>query len=899
MKIFKIGLISLALVMFMATASYSDWEDRFSGISLKQAPTNLADFPEITAPSGNPTTNRGWLYVKDNGSAVSALYFKDDAGTVVQLGTAATQTLDGAYTNGNTIDLDAAGDLELDLTVTARKVQIANTYAGTQAIALEIDAEVAQAITDAILFNCTAGTIVDAIDAKHASITNAINVGANVIYGTGGASIDFDEFDVASGTGSVTINDVGNLGALTVEGTVLDIDSLTAVAALEVASAASAAITLNPHAGDAAGEDLIVTAHNVQLTATGALTFSPDGAVTTAITVSDTDYTNWASVGTNNLVGTTGGFNFTNFDVDASGNVDIGGNLDVTGTANLGTLAQDNLVPASASPQAITLNAGTTGKIQIGNSSTGAVELAGAGTTVDVLAGANLVISEGDLAITSTANEDVITIVSNTSTDKSALLITQSSTTTGKVISVTADGLTAGGVGLYIDSNGIPDNATFYVQLYDGSANDLTITQHGEINIAGVASTDILTLDLGDIQITAGDIDLDNGQLMVDSIQDLSNNISRNFAGAGGAAVLVVNDDHTSSTNIALDVNQDGTGGSTGVRIVHDGDSPAIDISAGAGRDGDVISIAMANMLDERALYVSGVITGTTGEGVIEVHATGVIPAGAALLRLDADTAQPGDGHGYMLNIDDDTLVVATPSKYAVLINSNANEALLVTKGQSTFDGLVQISNFSGGLDLDEDLAIDFDANDEEATISSSATDYGAGTAMVTMYNSGAGQTNNHYLLRLRHNADLDGQDHFIVCEDNNTTDVMFKVDSGGNTAVTGTLTVTGDTGLNAKLTMAKEVMFKHGGDIASPGGAELDLTDGTYFDITGTNNITSIAAADSVDGRFLILRFEAILTFTDGNNLKLAGNFVTTADDTITLICDGTDWWELARSAN
>jgi hypothetical protein len=40
-------------------------------------------------------------------------------------------------------------------------------------------------------------------------------------------------------------------------------------------------------------------------------------------------------------------------------------------------------------------------------------------------------------------------------------------------------------------------------------------------------------------------------------------------------------------------------------------------------------------------------------------------------------------------------------------------------------------------------------------------------------------------------------------------------------------------------------------------------------------------------------------LTFTDGNNLKIAGNFVTSADDTITLVCDGTNWFETCRSAN
>jgi hypothetical protein len=28
-------------------------------------------------------------------------------------------------------------------------------------------------------------------------------------------------------------------------------------------------------------------------------------------------------------------------------------------------------------------------------------------------------------------------------------------------------------------------------------------------------------------------------------------------------------------------------------------------------------------------------------------------------------------------------------------------------------------------------------------------------------------------------------------------------------------------------------------------------------------------------------------------------GNFVTTANDTLTLVCDGTTWWEVSRSVN
>jgi len=67
---------------------------------------------------------------------------------------------------------------------------------------------------------------------------------------------------------------------------------------------------------------------------------------------------------------------------------------------------------------------------------------------------------------------------------------------------------------------------------------------------------------------------------------------------------------------------------------------------------------------------------------------------------------------------------------------------------------------------------------------------------------------------------------------------------------------------------------------------------------ITGTTNITSVTATGH-SGNVVTLIFAGVLTFTDGSNLKLAGNFVTTADDTITLACDGTNWHEVCRSVN
>jgi nitrous oxidase accessory protein NosD len=69
-------------------------------------------------------------------------------------------------------------------------------------------------------------------------------------------------------------------------------------------------------------------------------------------------------------------------------------------------------------------------------------------------------------------------------------------------------------------------------------------------------------------------------------------------------------------------------------------------------------------------------------------------------------------------------------------------------------------------------------------------------------------------------------------------------------------------------------------------------------FNVSGTTTITSVTATGQA-GRVVTLIFAGALTFTDGSNLKLAGNFVTTADDAITLACDGTNWTELARSVN
>lgn len=118
------------------------------------------------------------------------------------------------------------------------------------------------------------------------------------------------------------------------------------------------------------------------------------------------------------------------------------------------------------------------------------------------------------------------------------------------------------------------------------------------------------------------------------------------------------------------------------------------------------------------------------------------------------------------------------------------------------------------------------------------------------------------------------------------------------------------------KLTVAGSIVTAAEDHRAGPGGAHGQLQElqaqtvasaatiavpsplCTVLLITGTTGITSITATN-MSGKLIVLKFADAVTVTDGSNLKLSGNFSSTADDTLTLVCDGTNWYEVARSVN
>lgn len=126
-----------------------------------------------------------------------------------------------------------------------------------------------------------------------------------------------------------------------------------------------------------------------------------------------------------------------------------------------------------------------------------------------------------------------------------------------------------------------------------------------------------------------------------------------------------------------------------------------------------------------------------------------------------------------------------------------------------------------------------------------------------------------------------------------------FPIDLVNTSATTLTIRNSDNTaGATASLAVDGSIFHAPSANVAS--AATTALTTGNVFHITGTTDITTLNTCDATNnGRVVFLVFDGVLTFTDGGALKLAGNFVTTADDTITLACDGTNWYELDRSVN
>lgn len=122
---------------------------------------------------------------------------------------------------------------------------------------------------------------------------------------------------------------------------------------------------------------------------------------------------------------------------------------------------------------------------------------------------------------------------------------------------------------------------------------------------------------------------------------------------------------------------------------------------------------------------------------------------------------------------------------------------------------------------------------------------------------------------------------------------------------LTGTITAAAATFSSTVTISAARLLLAKGADVASAN--DITLGNGNHFQITGTTQINRILTTTWNAGSVIFLKFSGSLTVkhqgaANGSSfarLNLSGSvdFAATANDTLTLIYDGTDWFELART--
>lgn len=118
---------------------------------------------------------------------------------------------------------------------------------------------------------------------------------------------------------------------------------------------------------------------------------------------------------------------------------------------------------------------------------------------------------------------------------------------------------------------------------------------------------------------------------------------------------------------------------------------------------------------------------------------------------------------------------------------------------------------------------------------------------------------------------------------------------AGNETLTAGDLTITaGDATIGSDLLTTKQtaVTVTSGGTITPTG---------TYQLITSAGAVGTSSVAGCTSGRVLVLANSGsnTITLTDTGTLKLGGNAALGAADTLTLICDGTNWNQVSKADN
>ena len=653
------------------------------------------------------------------------------------------------------------------------------------------------------------------------------------------------------------------------------------------------------------------------------------------------------------LAGTTGiGFSITSATITSGDVVRI--NHSVAATLNGGFLlnctlesnsvfsvAEDGALVVGGTAAAAAFTA-TVGNLVL-SQGTVAVTSTGTGDVVSVTA--NSVLANNGLIVTGSgtftgtgANSWVNITASGLTTGTALTVIANTANTSVGVIDVSATGLTSGSL-----LRMTVDTATFttggrMIELTSTAAvagNLLTATTTGAYTgtgmilvTAGAATTGILVSLVSTTGMTTGSLlrmtTSTAGAVATNGICSIrATGAYTSTSNAGLLDVLasalvgtgtVVNIQATNGSqisNTALNVEQTTTTtGYTGdfVRIVGTsttGDSNLIAVTCASTSAGDALSITG-----------NGLVAGTSTL-VNLIHGTSVLGAGNSMLRITSTGADTGTTTGCLVDLASSTatagtLLLATSATLATGTGqlwdlaglttgvgfSMTHATAVIASGGSMFrlnSGGIDTATTSGCL---VDLTSTASTAGTQVLMTFSGLTTGVGMRMV-------GNAITSGIMVDLENSDAGFTGNYIRCFDGAAVD--FSVGEDGRVVIAGTAAIAAIAVTAGDITTADGAIASAQEAVTLGAAAATFAADSNLVSLTGDaggNSLTTITGG--VAGQILVILFvDALVTIVDdnthgANTIDIVGANTTFADDaTLTLIFDGTSWYELTRSVN
>ena len=879
----------------------------FGGINIELRRADSLNGIRFDVNRADPTSANDVILYR---GASSSLRFWDgtSATTLGSAGALANFSLNDAYDDGPvmTVDGDAVrlnashatnNALELRLTGagTGNMIDIQNDSTGTDGFDIQgtdnlwsvstagalLVASIADVTTGATLQvdgNGTGGVTIGGVSSgivtitPASTLTGAVTATASItITGTAATNVfTVTAGDLVVSDGSLTMTDADNANTL-------------AITNNTVSSSALVALTAN---GVTTGDMILLTTTDAGLTS-GTYIRCNDGA--DVFTVADEGAVTIVGGGGINVLSITAG------DVVLSD-----GSITVTDADNAASLSVTNNTATTASPIEFIGSGAFTG-----TGSTAFISIEPTGLT-----SGDAVNIQVDLGVTGSALR-LASTGAVTGVGAALEVVYDAATTAGAlvgegVVQISADGLTTG-VALNVESisnevltsGGLADFEHTAVGTTVAAITGAIFDVSSSVTESGTSTQnyDVVAITRTSIHDTAGTLTAQGSVLRLENVATQT------------AATLT---DTVAGLEIVMDA--DGTGDA--INITHNATAGRLlDMTSSATSLDGVIQV-VANSVAGGNVMVMDMNGLTTGIGLELTHTTSVITTGS-VCRITSTGIDTGTGQGTLLDL------VSSGATAAVVVSLVSDAIVGGTGFFGSFDGLT--TGF--GMNLTHTTSV-IASGGSILQLSSTGVDTATTTGCVANFIGSGSTAGTQFLqtyaalttgvgMRMVANAVTSGimldletsaagfTGNYIRCYDGAAVD--FSVGLDGRHIIAGAAGIAAIAVTAGDITTADGAIASAQEAVTLAAGVATFACDSNLVSLTGdaaANSITTITGG--VAGQILvILCVDALVTFVDdnthaANTIDLVGANLVSADDlTLTLIFDGTSWYQITQSAN